>query len=84
MGRLNFILRCNYNAKNFNQLPAFYKNILDSFNELEALYRYDQSQDIILFNNEDILIGGKPVYINEWFKKELFPLKTFLMMMETS
>ena len=38
MGGLNFILRCNYNAKHFNQIPAFYKNIPDSFNELKALY----------------------------------------------
>ena len=37
MGGLDFILRCNYNAKYFNQLPVFYKNILDSFNELKTL-----------------------------------------------
>jgi len=66
---LDFILRCNYNAKNFNQLPVFYKNILDYFNELKTLYGYDQSQDIVLFNNKDILVDGKPVYINEWFEK---------------
>ena len=67
--------------------PFFYKNILDPFNELKTLYGYNQSQDIVLVNNKDILVDGKPVYINEWFKKtvrkELSLLKT-LKMMETS
>ena len=62
-GRSKFILRCNYDAKYFNQLPVFYKNILDSFNELKTLCGYDQSPDIVLFNNKDILVGGKPLYI---------------------
>ena len=69
MGGLDFILMCNYNAKYFNQLSVFYKNILDFFNELKTIYGYDQSRDIVLFNNKDILVGGKPVYNNEWFKK---------------
>ena len=45
---------------------------------MKALYRYDQSQDIILFNNKDILIGGKPVYIYEWFKKVIVSIKDLL------
>lgn len=69
MGGLNFLLRCNYNAKYFDQLPVFYKTILESFSELKTLYGYDKSQDQILFNNKDILVGGKPVYVHEWFKK---------------
>ena len=81
MGGLVFILRGNYNAKYFNQLPVFYKNILDSFSELKTLYGYDQSQDIVLFNNKDILVDGKPVYqvyINEWFKKGVVCIKDLL------
>ena len=62
----------------FSQLPVFYKNILDSFNELKTLYGYDQSQDIVLFNNKDILVGGKPVYINERFKKGVVFIKDLL------
>ena len=78
MGGLDFILRCNYNAKYFNQLPIFYKNILDSFSELKTLYGYDQSQDIVLFNNKDILVDGNEVYINEWFKKGVVSIKDLL------
>ena len=45
--------------KHFKDLPVFYKNILDNFNDLKNLYDYDQKQNLILFNNKEILIGGK-------------------------
>ena len=55
--------------KYFDQLPVFYKTILESFSELKTLYGYDQLQDLVLFNNKDILVGGRPVYLHEWFKR---------------
>ena len=39
---------------------------------------YDQEQDIILFNNKEILIGGKPIFLNEWFKKGIISIKDLL------
>ena len=72
---LNFLLRCNYDATFFNDLPTFYKRILDNFNELKTLYNYYQIQDIELFNNKEILVGGKPVFISEWFKKGIISIK---------
>ena len=71
MEGLNFLLRCNYNVKYFDQLPVFYNTILESFSELKTLHGYDQLQDLVLFNNKDILVGGRPVYIHEWFKREV-------------
>ena len=59
VGGLNFLLRCNYDTKHFKDLPVFYKNILGNFNDLKNLYDYDQKQNLILFNNKEILIGGK-------------------------
>ena len=50
-------------------LPIFYKTILDNFNELKSLYAYYQKQDIIFFNNKEILVGGKPIFLREWFNK---------------
>ena len=35
MDGLNFLLRCNYDTKHFKDLPVFYKNILDNFNDLK-------------------------------------------------
>ncbi|KAL9957825.1 hypothetical protein ACROYT_G034773 [Oculina patagonica] len=77
-GGLKFLLRCNYDARFFNDLPTFYKRILDNFNELKTLYNYHQNQDIVLFNNKEILVGGKPVFINEWFKKGIISIKDLL------
>ena len=73
MGGLNFLLRCNYDTNYFNNLPLFYKKILE-FNELKILYSYDQKQELILFNNKDILVDGKPIFLSEWFRKGILSI----------
>ena len=73
-GGLNFLLRCNYDTSYFNDLELFYKKILEFFNELKTLYVYDQKQELILFNNKDILVDGKPIFLNEWFKKDILSI----------
>ena len=78
MGRLNFMLRCNYDTNFFNDLPLFYKKILEFFNELKTLYSYDQKQELILFNNKDILVDGKPFFQNEWFRKGILSINELL------
>lgn len=78
MGGLNFLLRCNYDTKFFNDLPLFYKKILDFFNELKTLYLYDQKQELILFNNKDILVDGKPIFFSEWFNKGILSINHLL------
>ena len=74
MGGLNFLLRCNYDTNHFNDLPLFYKKILEFFNELKILYSYDQKQELILFNNKDILVDGKPIFLSEWFRKGILSI----------
>ena len=45
---LNFLIQCNYDPKCFlNYQPAFYKNILKSFQELKILIGYDQASDLV-------------------------------------
>ena len=78
MGGLNFLLRCNYDTKYFNDLPVFYKKNLQFFNDLRILHVYDQQQDIILFNNKEILVDGKPIFFSEWFKKAIIAIKDLL------
>ena len=70
-GGLNFLLRCNYCTKYIDGLPSFYKDILKFFNELKTLYNYDRGQDMILFNNKEILVGEKPIFISEWFNNNI-------------
>ena len=55
-GGLNFLLRCNYDARYIKSIPLFYRNILAYFNELKTLYDFDQAQDIILFNNKEMTV----------------------------
>ena len=59
-------------------MPAFYKDILSFFSEFKSQYNYEQGQEIILFNNKAILIGGKPFFIREWFSKGIFRIKDLL------
>ena len=78
MGGLNFLLRCNYDTNYFSDLPLFYKKILVFFNELKTLYSYDQKQELILFNNKDILVDGKPIFLSEWFRKGILSINELL------
>ncbi|KAL9964737.1 hypothetical protein ACROYT_G028417 [Oculina patagonica] len=78
LGRLNFLLRCNYDVSLLNsKLPTFYKDMLLFFDELKTLYKYDLGQ-MGLFNNREILIDGKTFFINEWFSKGIFSISDLL------
>ena len=61
-----------------NIYQFFYRNILEYFRDLKSLYGSNQAQDIILINNKDILVGEKPVYISEWFKKSIVSIRDLL------
>jgi len=77
-GGLNFLLRCNYDTNYFKDFPPFYKKILDFFNELRTLYSYDQKRELVLFNNKDVLVDGKPIFLSEWFKKGILSINDLL------
>jgi len=77
-GGLNFLLKCNYDTKYFPQLPAFYKNILKSFQELKTLYSYDQASDLVLYNNKEIRVDQKTVYLSKWMEIGIVSIKDLL------
>ena len=77
-GELNFLLRRNYDTNTFNGVPLFYKKILEFFNELKTLYSYNKKQELRLFNNKDILVDGKPIFLNEWFKRGILSINDLL------
>ena len=37
-----------------------------------------KKQNIILFNNKEILVGGKQIFWSEWFKKGIISIKDLL------
>ena len=51
---------------------------LIAFNEIKTLYSYDQGNDLILFNNKDILVDGKPIFLKEWFNKGIYTIQELL------
>ena len=67
-GGLKFLLKCNYPMKEFKDIPRFYRDILLFLDELKSLY-VSNNHDLILFNNEEILIGGKPFIFQERLSK---------------
>lgn len=77
-GGLNFLLKCNYDTKFFPKLPTFYKSILKFFQELKVLYGYDQASDLVLYNNKEIQVDQKTVYLNNWIKKGVVSIKDLL------
>ena len=49
-------------------MPSFFKQILLFFRDLKILFEQDAGQDMILFNNKEILIDGQTVSYNDWLK----------------
>ena len=66
---LNFLLRCNYDVTFLNSnIPTFYKDMLSFFDDIKNLYNCNLGQ-VVLFNYREILIDGKPFFIQAWFSK---------------
>ena len=60
-------------------MPTFYSDILTFFKELKCLYSLgDQLQDLISYNNQDILIEGKSIYYSEWLEKGILSIRDLL------
>ena len=78
LGGLNFLLRCNYDVTFLDsKLPTFYRDMLSFFDDLKTLYKYNLSKNV-LFNNREILIDGKPFFIQEWFSKGIVLISDLL------
>ena len=48
------------------------------FNELKNLYDFDQAQDLILFNNKEILVDGKTLFLRDGLTRAFYPSKISL------
>ena len=67
-GGLPFLLKCNYNTAILdNNLPLFYRKLLDYFQELTKFSEYDKNNDLILWNNRRTTIGRNSVFWKQWF-----------------
>ena len=69
-GALSFPLECNCNSKNLDKdLSLFfnfiYLEMLDSFKELRLNYQDTYQSGLILWNNENITIEGKLLFLEK-------------------
>ena len=73
------MLRCNYDPRYLDpKLPIFYRDIHSFFVQIKSRLKQEDEQEIILFNNKEILIDGKPFFIREWFSKGIISIKDLL------
>ena len=79
-GGLNFLLRCNYDKHFLEQidLPQFYKLILLYFLEIKESFPNQSGQELILFNNKDILINGPTIFYRDWFDRGIYLVRDLL------
>ena len=67
-GGLPFLLKGNYNTATLDKnLPLFYCELLDYFQELTKFSEYDKNNDLILWNNRRITIERNSVLWKQWF-----------------
>ena len=52
--------------------------MFEFFKELKTIYGYDQGSDLVLFNNREILVDNKPVYLNNWVENDVILIKDLL------
>ena len=71
-GGLLFLLKCNYNTANLDKnLPLFYRELLDYFQELNDNSKNNNS-DLILWNNKKITAEKNSVFWKRWFERGIY------------
>ena len=79
-GGLQFLLKCNYNAACVNNnLPTFYRELLQYFQEFKnktsKIFSYG---NFLLWNNEAITIEKKMLFSTSWFNMKIFFIQDIL------
>ena len=82
-GGLSFLIECQYDVKylSLDNLPPFYHTLLKYWQE----YNHDKFsenpdiQNIIIWNNSRILIGGKRILYKPLFQTQIISIKHLLM-----
>ena len=78
-GGLSFILKCNYDTKFFERnLPLFYRELLQYFQQLSSAYGGEEKKKFILWNNKDITIDQKMLFWKSWFEQGIYFVQDLL------
>ena len=81
-GGVDFLINCDYDVKSLNleQLPEFYRMLLCYWQEFKLstdskeIPVYDQ----IIWNNRNIRLDRKTIFITEWYKKGIIYIHDLL------
>ena len=81
-GGIDFLINCDYDVKalNLEQLPEFYCTVLCYWQEFKDSSDNKEIPvyDRIIWNNRDIRLDGKTIFINEWYSKGIIYLQDLL------
>ena len=78
-GGLQFLLKCNYNAACINNnLPTFYRELLQYFQEFKNKTKIFSYGNFLLWNNEAITIEKKMLFWKSWFNMKVFFIQDIL------
>ena len=82
LGGLDFLTKCDYALKflNLERLPNFYRTVLSYWQEFNRLTESEKKPptDQTIWNNRNIRLDGKSIFITEWFKKGINYIKDLL------
>lgn len=77
-----FLFQCNYDLKmlNLNNLPPFYKNILERWQELNSKkpLNVNEFKQEIIWNNRFIKTNGKSMFYKRWVNKGILKIRDLL------
>ena len=82
LGGLDFLVKCDYdlNLLDLDQLPDFYRTILDYWQEFKLLTDNEGKpvRDQIMWNNRSTCLHGNQIFISDWLKKGITKIKDLL------
>ena len=73
-GGFEFLLKCNYDPNMLEQIPNFYRLMLEFLDELII----KPESNNILWNNKEITINGRTIFLKEWFNNGIITISDML------
>ena len=78
-GGLLFLLNCNYSVDKLDKkIPLFYRELLEYFQELRSNCEDPLQREFILWNNKDINVENKSVFLKSWREKNVLFVQDLL------
>ena len=78
-GGLEFLTKCDYdfNLLDLENIPEFYRTVLSYWQSFKPLTFKEHTpiKEYIIWNNRNIVLDGKPIFINSWYRKGICYIK---------